>query len=295
MAVLGWQLDGITFDGRTPDSDGTVWTVETVRGWFGGTTPRADRTQRISGGSYPGSGIRNERLIELVGWSRSPDETAREHAMNKLGALCQGSDLHRLVCLRSTGDLFAGVQLDDRVDPVPQPGGFLVWSLQLAAPDWVKYLLPARPYSTSLPVDAGGLDWEESGAGGLDWGTGGGLDWGTPTSTGRMVLSNDIGTADTWPKFTIVGPVTNPVLLNVGTGEALAYGGALLAGDSLVIDTHPLRRSVTLNGTIDRRSSLAAQWFPVPRGGTVEVSFTSGDVSPPAAAAASAVLYVGIA
>lgn len=110
---------------------------------------------------------------------------------------------------------------------------------------------------------------------GLDWSTGGGLNWGLSTSSGTFVLSNG-GTAESWPTFTLNGPLTNPVITNVATGQNFTYAGTLGAGDQVVITTSQFNRSVLLNGSADRRPYLTtAQWFSVLPGSTVNVQLSS--------------------
>lgn len=108
--------------------------------------------------------------------------------------------------------------------------------------------------------------------GGLDWATGGGLNWGVSGSSGLLTIDNP-GTALTWPVFTIVGPITNPSITNPANGAVIAYSGLVDTGQTLVIDTNPFTRSVTLNG-IDRSGFLSsAQWIEIPAGGAVALQF----------------------
>lgn len=68
---------------------------------------------------------------------------------------------------------------------------------------------------------------------------------------GSCVVANG-GNAPTWPKFTITGPISSPVIADVTTGKAIycdSNGGIqLAAGDICIIDTNPATRSVTVNG-----------------------------------------------
>lgn len=55
------------------------------------------------------------------------------------------------------------------------------------------------------------------------------------------------GSVETWPVWTITGPGTDITLRNLTTGLHMSFGThALGAGESLVIDTRPGRKSVTL-------------------------------------------------
>lgn len=120
---------------------------------------------------------------------------------------------------------------------------------------------------------------------GLDWSTGGGLDWGTPGERGAEDLTN-AGTAETWPVYRLDGP-TDPLdpplaqpVISLSTGEQLAYAGTLGQGEYLLIDPHPLRRSVLLNGISRRRSLIQnPQWAPLYPGVTT-VALTASSNSP---------------
>lgn len=68
-----------------------------------------------------------------------------------------------------------------------------------------------------------------------------------------------------WPVLTVYGPRTNPVIANSTFGGSLSFAINLAtSADYLVIDTNPLRRSVTLNTGANRYSTLnfaTANWF----------------------------------
>jgi hypothetical protein len=53
---------------------------------------------------------------------------------------------------------------------------------------------------------------------------------------GRAALLEQNGNAGALPVMTITGPITNPVIYNLNTGQQMAFTYALAAGDRLVID-----------------------------------------------------------
>ena len=55
-----------------------------------------------------------------------------------------------------------------------------------------------------------------------------------------------IGDAVTWPQLTLHGPITDPIISNITTGQSIVLNGELEAGQTLVID--PRRRTVLLDG-----------------------------------------------
>jgi hypothetical protein len=70
---------------------------------------------------------------------------------------------------------------------------------------------------------------------------------------GQQYVVND-GDAEAWPWFRILGPITNPVLLNSTTGERVTLTYALAANTFL--DVHPKAGRILLGGTADRGQAL---------------------------------------
>lgn len=89
---------------------------------------------------------------------------------------------------------------------------------------------------------------------GFDFGFGG-----TSTTTDQVTIIIG-GNRPTPPIFEIIGPVTNPRILNDVTGDELRFNIELFALDVLTIDTK--YKTVRLNGTANRRSALVApDWY----------------------------------
>jgi len=80
----------------------------------------------------------------------------------------------------------------------------------------------------------------------------------------------------TYPVITISGPVVNPTIGNVTTGQYMTVNANITNTDSLVIDLY--QKTITLNG-VSARNLLAgnSQWFGAPPGTTYFV-FTGGSV-----------------
>lgn len=95
--------------------------------------------------------------------------------------------------------------------------------------------------------------------------------------SGTEVLNN--GGWKTWPVFYIAGPqtgaFTNPVIENMGTGDKIeltANGGvSITSGQTIVIETHPQRRSVVFSTGASRYGKLTADstFFPLEPGSNV--------------------------
>lgn len=110
------------------------------------------------------------------------------------------------------------------------------------------------------------------------------MDWGGASTSGIVTATND-GTYSTPWTATITGPVTNPSIENVGTGDTLKFsadgGLTLTASDTLVVSS--ATRTALLNGTASRYSKLSSpvSWWDLDPGDT-ELRFggtTSGSPS----------------
>jgi hypothetical protein len=102
------------------------------------------------------------------------------------------------------------------------------------------------------------------------------LSFGGAVSGGQLQATN-IGEFGAPWSATISGPIVNPTLENITTGETLAFIGSVAAGETLVINS--LDRSVLLNGTASRYSWLVvgSQWFTVePGDNAIRLAGTSG-------------------
>lgn len=274
-----WHLDGLVINGDPAVNGGWELAVDPdgVAGWSGSPAPRTSRYPRIGAhGAYRGPGWRSERIVSMTGWGWAPNPQSRLALEQRLAAWL--SDPYRLYPLRRE-DLQSGenltlyVELDDQVLVTPVDAQHVRWSIQVAAPDPVKYG-SEQSASTALPTRGTGLNWQP----GLDWEPG--LDWGEPTSRGAVTVSNP-GTADVWPRFRIDGPVISPEIIVDGRYR-LRYAGVVDWGEWLEIDSHPARRSVILNGSVPRRLDRA-EWRPIPAGGSTDIAFSAASLGNPEA------------
>lgn len=98
-----------------------------------------------------------------------------------------------------------------------------------------------------------------SGSGGMTFNLTFNLTFGAGISYGSSTLTN-LGSAIAPVVIRINGPVTNPTVRNVTTGQSLTFTTTLIAGEFLLVDT--TARTVLLNGTADRYSFLTnPQWW----------------------------------
>jgi hypothetical protein len=251
-----YSVDG--WSGNTVDDDGVEWWVTKEEGWSGGPDVRlelAPRPQRD--GTFDAPSFRSARVITLEGKAIAPDPDVRERAKDRIAAvLGNGARLAELTVQERTMTRRALVRLSAATKITDRTPATFDWSLQLTAPDPVRYGAEARIASCGLPRPGLGVAFPIT-----RWP----LDFGEP-SDGSMVLRN-AGTVTTWPVWTIHGPCQQPFVRSTGTGASLGFSLSLEQGDVLVVDV--AARTVRLNGA-SRRAALVAGsgWFGLPAGAT---------------------------
>ena len=85
---------------------------------------------------------------------------------------------------------------------------------------------------------------------------------------------DNTGDVPAWPRVTVTGPGENVTATNLSSGASWTVTGALAAGSTLIVDTGPGRKSVTVDGTnaFDRLTPDSSLWPLVPGPNRVEVS-----------------------
>jgi hypothetical protein len=264
-----FEVDG--WAGNTEDDAGVQWWVTKADGWSGSPPVRLSLTDRPDrNGSFDAPSYRGARVITLEGTAVAPDRITAERAKDELAAvLNDGSQLFPLVVTEPHLTRQAQVRLSAESKVTERKGGAFDFSLQLTAPDPLRYSSLSHTDSCGLPDSSGGLGFPLVFP--LDFGS---------TVGGRLSLSNT-GTAPTWPKWQITGPCIDPVITATGTGDVLAFDLELVATEFLVIDTET--RTVLLQDQASRRSSLSprSRWFALPPG-EIQIAFSSDDHSPQA-------------
>ncbi|RSD23556.1 phage distal tail protein [Amycolatopsis eburnea] len=255
LALPVYEVDG--WAGNVVDADGVEWWVTKEDGWSTGPGVRlelSDRPQRD--GAFDAPSFRSARVITLEGTAVAPDEDAHERAKDRIAAVLADGSVpaelvvrERTVTRRALVRLSAGTKVSDTT-----PVSF-DWSLQVTAPDPLRYGEDVHELSCGLPEPGQGITFPLRFP--LVFGQAQG---------GTLALVN-AGTATTRPVWTITGPCTQPVIRNDSTGERLAFSLSLAEGDVLTVDT--AARTVFL-GTASRRSVLQprSSWFGLPPGST---------------------------
>jgi hypothetical protein len=109
---------------------------------------------------------------------------------------------------------------------------------------------------------------------GMAWPIAWPLDWGSIGTSGRILVSNP-GNAATPLRFVVDGSGEMPDgfdVVNVTTGERIAYLGPVGAGNEVTVDG--ALRGAFINGTGPGSRWLSSpQWFDVPKRSTIEIAF----------------------
>jgi hypothetical protein len=265
FTVDGWA-------GNTVDADGVEWWVTKEEGWASSPNVRLTLTDRPErDGAFDAPSYRSPRVITLEGTAVAPDRISKERAKDRFAAvLNDGSQLLPLVVTEPHVVRRAMVRLSSESKVMDMKAGAFEFSVQVTAPDPLRYSAELRTATCPLPSSAGGVKFPLSFP----------LDFGPGSSGGRLSLDN-AGTVATWPTWRISGPCADPVIVNTQTGEELAFQIRLAAGEVLVVDTDA--RTVLLQGLASRRSAMLphSRWFPLLRGG-IDIAFRAATYDPAA-------------
>lgn len=247
-------------DGGYTDSSGVTWTLTQESGWMGKAAPRVAVTPRpYEDGVYDGPTYQPGRTVNLSGVMVAPTQTALHEAIDRISALLgTGARVGVLRVDEPHMSRQAFVRVDDEIKADRAQTALGRWAVQLFAPDPRRYGLVPHSVPTGLPSFGDG--WSYSYAYNYQYGD--------PGQSGSVNAFN-AGNVDVWPKFTIAGPVTNPVITHTGIGKRLAFTIDIADGDTLVIDAAD--KTVRLNDQVSRRNTLAARsdWWQLAPGNNV--------------------------
>jgi hypothetical protein len=260
-----WEMEvnGLLLGGESPYSiariDGILDQPE---------TRSADRLRLRRHGMIPGDDFLGGRTVTVTLEVYGEDDAAFADNVHDLGlALAPGEDeaplvfqlpgvagggLRRLYCRPRRRSLPVGLEFFYRMP---------LAVVEFFATDPRLYDNTESEGLSSLPSAGGGLNFDAAFP--IVFGA---------LSTGGTINATNAGTFPTSPTFRIDGPVTNPRIENVTTGQTLSFTGSLAEGEFLLIDTEA--RTVLLGGTASRYSWIDAdaEWWDLPPG-TSEVTF----------------------
>src|SRR5690606_30905454 len=244
-------------------------TFRTLAGWE--ETPPGERRRWRRPGAHGVIGGRawaEGRTVVVTGRVFSPTE--RDLAVRALEQAAPYGVEDTLSVTHAGRTLSAQATLVRRTLPRGVWGaGFFEWTLEWEVDDPLRYG-DVISDTTGLPFDTGGLRYPLYTDG--DGDDVGFLDYGEFGDEGTVTLENE-GSAETWPRFTVTGPLPSGFMLTEsGTGRSLMFTGAVPAGSSLFLDS--ATGEVTLDGTASRASQLIrSEWTPIPPGGSVTYGF----------------------
>ena len=105
------------------------------------------------------------------------------------------------------------------------------------------------------------------------------IPFGAGTSGGTVTVTNS-GNANTWPRFVLTGPVTNPAISNVTRGETLTFIGlALSASQTLIVETKPTRYALVGTTNVQGAIRWSDSRWPKLSPGANTIQFTGGGTS----------------
>lgn len=264
--VMPLKLDWLYLNPEVEDEQGIQWICTDCTGLWDSPEPRVNLAERvITHGAFMGPMYMKERVITIKGRAFAPDFATLRQAQAQVAGLCTDpNETYTLLCESEIGLIACGVRLDGKTLATPfnvfTPA--FEFSIQVVAPDPRKYSNDWNTMSTGLAREGSGTgldfavaDPASSGKKGLDFVSDGGLTFGASTLSGAVALDNR-GTAPSAPIYTLVGPLSTPVISTGSDGAAstMRYNGELAAGETVVID--PASPSVLLGGTASRRHLL---------------------------------------
>lgn len=127
--------------------------------------------------------------------------------------------------------------------------------IELFATDPKKYANSPSSFVVSVGVTAGGFAWP------FTWP----LTW--PGSTASAAILTNLGNVPTYPNVRFDGPLTNPAITNLNTGQTVSLTISIATGDW--VDLNFANRTVLINGAVNRYPYLDdADWWAIAPGNT---------------------------
>ena len=248
------------------DDDSTLTTK--VTGWGSAPKRLAVNAKAQQDGAWDATGFDGARQIGVEGVVIADSPQVAMDKADALGSLTARTLYRFAVDSETVGSRWCMVRVAASADPEWFDDTSFGFSLSLIAPDPLKYgteLFEQAPFAAT----AGGAGLTYPLAYPLDYGVAPGV---TP---GSVSVSN-AGTAAYWPRLRIDGPVTNPMVSLVETGDWVRYAGTIPAGQHLDIDCAS-RRTTIGDSPVSVRSKVTSSglWLAVPSGGSASIAVTA--------------------
>lgn len=265
------RLGDILF-GYRDDDTGESWVVSNLEGWQNTSTTGSTTQRTARKGAWRNRAQRAAKGYTLNGtvYTREPNVAdALDRLLDAVpldvpeAMVVEGvhADGDRQVFVRQEGDLVTQIISDYEA----------TYSIGLVAPDPTKYGTTQHVTATSLPSSTGGLAVPHT----------------VPFSIDAVTISGiaravNIGNEPVSPRIIVYGPVSNPRLTRVDTGETLILRLDIADGDWIDLDFE--RHTAHLNGTASRRGYVSGTWFELAAKGATDIAFNASVYSSTASA-----------
>lgn len=269
MALNDWEMSygGLTFGGDTGYSlvavDGILSSPDVVV---------ANHSQIRRHGQFPGDPFLRSRTVRVTLEVQDKDATTFSNLVKALTDATTPIRDESALVFKFPG-AFEGVELQLIGRPVRRSLPVNLDFYYQIPPAVIEFEC-SNPRITSttsqsslvgLPTTSGGATFDAT----FD------LTFGVASVGGDAILTNE-GNFDADLVITFNGPVVRPRVTLDSSGAYLEFDLTLTAGQQLIVDT--ASRSVLLNGTANRRSSLRGSWWTLPPGSeTISYSAASFD------------------
>lgn len=243
--------------------------VIALEGWDGSATKAAAVPRPNDHGSFPPVIYYDDRKLTLYGAIAGTDAASRRRGETRFMSQLAGLQGTTLRVQEAPYDRYLTVYPDGPMAYANGTGGTnplkskltYRFAMPLVAYDPIRYATAGQSVPITLPTSAG---------------LGHGYPYGYPLSYGGGGSGDELivnsGNVEVWPQLRIDGPVVNPVILNVTTGQQLSLSITLGTGEWLDIDGR--NEIVTLDGTASRRNAVqAGSVFPTVPPGTSQWQF----------------------
>lgn len=242
---------GIVLSGPR-DAEGVKWDWNGDDPWSPSPAPRDVSGENATDhGSWDATQFYGPRTIALEGHAHGTHE-ALHRAKHRLFAACGLGFTFRVV--EPGFDRQAWVRRSGEIlwsELSAHEGGAVArFSVPLWAGDPRVYSTTIRSASAGFPTSSGGLTWPAT------WPA----TWSAVIVSGELRARND-GDQVAWPVFRIDGPVTNPSIVNVSTGQVMHVDVVLEAGQWLTVDTGSHQVLADGDENASRRNLFWGDWF----------------------------------
>lgn len=249
-ADLQVEYNGVVFG----DNDKEVVSVDV---WQGVQWRTSDIDRPLSDGQFPGEDYFSGRsvILEVELWGDDASALRARWTEMLTASHKQTSELPLIV--RQSGwieDLYILARPRRRSGLVINEEFNVGYKATGAIEFWAT---DPRVYGITQKNESGGV---ATASGGMTFNATFNLTFGA-TGASSTLQPNNQGTFETFPTFTITGPITDPQIEHQGLGKILSFTGTVPSGSTLVVDTQ--NRTVLLNGTTSRYNWLddPTQWF----------------------------------